>query len=73
MLTVKIIVFLLLTLIISSIVKYFLDFTEIKSHSYLYMYIIIFSTIAFNFLIFNQIFYKKYKVADFSIVHPAYL
>ena len=80
MLANKIIVFILLTLIISSIVKYFIDYlnqikiTNLITDSYIYLYIIILSTILINFIIFNQIFYKHKKIEkDFSIVHPASL
>jgi len=77
MLANKIIVFVLLTLIISNFVKYLVDFLnndKIKSDSYLYLYIIILPTICISLIIFNQIFYKNKKIEkDFSIVHPASL
>ena len=67
MLSNKIIVFVLLTVIISSIVKYFIDYiNQIKiinliSDSYIYLYIIILTTIFISLIIFNQIFYKNRK------------
>lgn len=73
----KIIVFVLLFLIISSISKYLVDSlnnSKIESNSYLYLYIIILPTILLTLLIFNEIFYKNKKIEkDFSIVHPASL
>ena len=80
MLTNKIIVFIILTFVISSVVKYFIDYlNQIKiinliADSYLYLYIIILSTICISLIIFNQIFYRNKKIEkDFSIMHPASL